>query len=173
LLAGTKIIFLFLVAGKTSFVILSSPSNFFFFSSWVAAQESRLQLVKGRKRKSPGKPRLFLQSFEKNYFFLAAFLAVFLPPFFADFLAAFFLGAAFFAAFFAMVFGFEKFICDEVIKNYDTKEIFAIVFFNIGLLISMIRVFCSSHFNLDFSSSIMILFFVFKKNKSRNAFIHQ
>ncbi|CAN5778251.1 hypothetical protein BH11BAC7_BH11BAC7_32080 [soil metagenome] len=108
------------------------------------------------KRKSPGKPRLFLQSFEKNYFFLAAFLAVFLPAFFADFLAAFFLGAAFFAAFFAMVFGFEKFICDEVIKNYDTKEILAIVFFNTALLISMICDFISSHFLLDFSSSIII-----------------
>ena len=126
-----------------------------------------------RKRKSPGKPRLFLQSFEKNYFFLAAFLAVFLPPFFADFLAAFFLGAAFFAAFFAMVFGFEKFICDEVRKNYDTKEILVIVFFNIALLISMIRDFFVSHFHLAFSSSIIIYFLILKKNKSRNAFIHQ
>jgi hypothetical protein len=94
---------------------------------------------KGRKRKSPGEPRLFLQSFEKNYFFLAAFLAVFLPPFFADFLAAFFLGAAFLLAFFAMVFGFEKFICDEVIKNYYTIEILRIVFFNTALLISALR----------------------------------
>jgi fatty-acid desaturase len=75
----------------------------------------RSELLQGFiKRKSPGKPRLFLQSFEKNYFFLAAFLAVFFPAF----LAAFFLGAAFLAAFFAffaMVFVFEKFICDEVI----------------------------------------------------------
>ena len=76
-------------------------------------------------------------------------------------------------AFFAMVFGFEKFICDEVIKNYDTKEILAIVFFNTALLISTMRDFFSSHFNLVFRSSIMILFFVFEKNKTRNAFIHQ
>jgi hypothetical protein len=119
--------------------------------------------IKALKRKSPGKPRLFLQSFEKNYFFLAAFLAVFLPPFFADFLAAFFLGAAFFAAFFAMVFGFEKFICDEVIKNYDTKEKIHVVFFNIALLISVMSSFFSSRFQLVFFFINRVLFFVFEK----------
>jgi hypothetical protein len=124
------------------------------------------------KRKSPGKPRLFLQSFEKNYFFLAAFLAVFLPAFFADFLAAFFLGAAFFAAFFAMVFGFEKFICDEVRKNYDTKEILAIVFFNIALLISMNFIFFSAHLKRDLLFINRILIFVFENFlREKNVFL--
>jgi hypothetical protein len=124
------------------------------------------------KRKSPGKPRLFLQSFEKNYFFLAAFLAVFFPPFLAAFLAAFFLGAAFLVAFFAMVFGFEKFICDEVIKNYDTKEIMHIVFFNIALLISMIRKNSSQGFNRVFFFNDDDFVFAFEKIKSsKRAFL--
>lgn len=124
--------FFFVMLSSRLFSLFCHPKRrlFLFLSSRAEPREDR-------KRKSPGKPRLFLQSFEKNYFFLAAFLAVFLPPFLADFLAAFFLGAAFLVAFFAMVFGFEKFICDEVIKNYDTKENIQVVFFNIDLLISM------------------------------------
>lgn len=61
-----------------------------------------------------------------------------------------------------MVFGFEKFICDEVIKNYDTKEKIHVVFFNIGLLISVMSSFFSSLFNLVFFFINRILFFVFE-----------